>query len=415
MDEGLQRPEDARLRGHPDPCEMIFLMPPDLLRRRALALIAAGTLACGGPRVALPPAADARWVVVGDVVLPALNARGKPREDVGGLSGAFFDRTRDRLYAVADDRERPRMLGFDLTIEPSVTLARRELVALQPPPGDRRTLDAEGIAPAPGDRVFISSEGDPVAAVSPVAGIHEYARDGTFIRSLPLPAAYLPGDGAGMRLNLSLEALGASPDGRWLFAGVESSLRQDGPVADFDRGAVVRLLAYDLRNAALPREYAYRTDPMQRPQGWTATDGDAGVVDVLAMSESDLLVLERGYVVEGPEPTARRESTIRIYRVALDQSAEITARRSLADQPSSVLAKALVLDLATVSPQLNPRLRGLENFEAITFGPRLSGGSPSVLLLSDDNFSPSQVTALVVLRWSTANVQVPTSNPQRPK
>jgi hypothetical protein len=371
-----------------------------LVLRRVVPLVAAVTLACGGHRVASPPAADARLVVVGDVVLPALNARGKPRQDVGGLSGAFFDRTRNRLYAIADDRDRPRIVGFDLTIEPSVTLTRRELVPLQPPPGDRRTLDAEGIAPAPGDRLFISSEGDPVAAVSPVAGIHEYARDGTFIRSLPLPAAYLPGDGAGMRLNLSLEALGASPDGRWLFAGVESSLRQDGPVADFDSGAVVRLLAYDLRSTpSPPREYAYRTDPMQRPKGWTATDGDAGVVDVLAMSGSDLLVLERGYVVEGPEPTARRESTIRIYRVTLDPSAEITGRRSLADQPSAVLAKALVLDLATVSSQLNARLRGLENFEAIAFGPRLSGGSPSVLLLSDDNFSPAQVTALVVLRF----------------
>jgi hypothetical protein len=376
-------------------------MPPDL-PRFALTLVAAGTLACGGPRLALPPASSARLTVVGDVVLPALNERGKPRVDVGGLSGAFFDATRDRLYAVADDRERPRVLGFEMTMEPSVTLTRRELVTLQPPPGDRRTLDAEGIAPAPNDRVFVSSEGDPVAPVSPVAGIHEYARDGTYIRSLPLPAAYLTGDGSsGMRLNLSLEALSASPDGRWLFAGVESSLRQDGPVADFDRGTVVRLLVYDLRNAASPpREYAYRTDPMQRPNSWTATDGDAGVVDVLAMSESDLLVLERGYIVEGPDPTARRESTIRIYRVALDKSAEVTGRRSLIDEPFAVLTKTLVLDLATVSSQLNERLRGLENFEAITFGPRLPGGDTSVLLLSDDNFSPSQVTALIVLRWT---------------
>ena len=43
------------------------------------------------------------------------------------------------------------------------------------------------------------------------------------------------------------------------------------------------------------------------------------------------------------------------------------------------------------------RLRALENFEAMTFGPRLSDGRTSLLLLSDDNFSARQVTAMLVL------------------
>ncbi len=378
-----------------------------------IAVLAAGALSCITPRAPLPVRHDARLVVVGDVVLPALNARGKPRADVGGLSGAFYDAERNRLYAVADDRLRPRVVGFDVILDPDVSLVARELVALLPPPGDGRTLDAEGIAPAPQGRWFVSSEGDPVQGTQPVAGIQEYTRGGAYVRSLPLPVAYRNagrGSPSGMRLNLSLEALSASPDRRWLFAGMESSLLQDGPAANAEKGATVRLLAYDLRNAAgPPKEYAYLTDAMPRPAAWTPSDGDAGVVDILALSATDLLVLERGYVVEDATPTARRENTIRIYRVSLDRQAEITGRESIAEAPpTAVLDKRLMLDLASVATRFNERLRRLENFEAITFGPTLPDGSTTVLLLSDDNFSPSQVTAMVVLRWSTQNSQRPT-------
>ncbi len=53
-----------------------------------------------------------------------------------------------------------------------------------------------------------------------------------------------------------------------------------------------------------------------------------------------------------------------------------------------MLDKRLVPDLASVASQLRTRLRGLENFEAITMGPRLPDGSRTLPLLSDDNVSP---------------------------
>jgi hypothetical protein len=376
-------------------------------RRVAVILVAAAAAACTAspalrPVTPVPAARSAHLAVFGEAVLPATNARDKPRADVGGLSGAFYDESLHRLYAVADDRERPRVVVLDLAIEPKVTLTGREIVPLQSPIG-ARTLDAEGLAPSRDGNWLVSSEGDPAVAVQPVAGIHEYTRDGRFVRSLKLPHAYLGAvgdDSTGMRLNLSIEALSVSPDRNWLFAGMESSLLQDGPVGDFERGAVVRILKYDLRNTEVPpREYAYETDPMRRPADWLAADGDAGVVDVLALTPDDLLVLERGYIVE-KAASPRRENTIRIYRVRLDRDAEVTGRASLSHQPATrVLQKSLVLDLATVTSDLGERLRGLENFEAMALGPRLADGSRTLLLLSDDNFSPGQVTALVVLRF----------------
>jgi hypothetical protein len=376
---------------------------PARLSGTLVVVTAVSAWACSaGPSPRQP--GEAGLTVIGDVVLPALAEAGRPRVDVGGISGAYFDAARGRLYAVVDDRERPRVLGFELAVAPTVALHRRELVTLEAPPG-AATLDAEGIAPAPGGNWFVSSEGDRRGRLLPVAGVHEYTREGRFVRTLPLPAAYANADGpepAGMRVNLSIEALGASPDGRWLVAGMESSLLQDGPPADFVHGAVVRLLVYDLgAGAAPPREYAYRTDPMRRPAGWSAAAGDSGVVDVVVLSESELLLLERAYVAESEEPKGRRENTIRIYRVRLEANAEVTGRQSLAKTPpAAVLDKHLVLDLADVARDLHARLRRLENFEAITLGPRLPDGGTTVLLMSDDNFSRDQVTALVALRWA---------------
>lgn len=365
-------------------------------RRLALIALLACAAACGPTRVALPSAGAARLVVVGSAVI-ARPVSTDSRSDVGGISGAYYDPSRGVLYTVSDDRDRPRVVSFDVRLVPRVALAMRRVVPLQLPPGN--AMDAEGIAPAPDDRFFVASEADTSA---PVVGIHEYTREGRFVRSLPLPPAFRDVSArSGPRDNLSLEGVSRSPDGQDLFVSMESSLRQDGPVADFDRGALVRLLVYNVRHLdAQPREYAYRTDPISRPAAYPVARRELGVSDVLALSDTDALVLERGFVMEAAAAAPRVSNSIRIYRTHLDPAAEVTGRLSIDQQPpAAVLAKTLVLDMANVAPDLVERLRGLENFEAMTFGPRLPDGTPTLMLISDDNFSPRQVTGVVVFRW----------------
>jgi hypothetical protein len=148
---------------------------------------------------------------------------------------------------------------------------------------------------------------------------------------------------------------------------------------------------------ASPREYAYRVDAMPRPQEFGEAQVDIGVSELLALSDRELLVLERGYVREVAPTGARSANSIRIYHVRLDDAADVTGRTSLVETPpAAVLEKTLVLDLANVAPELSPPLRALENFEAMTFGPRLPDGSASLMLISDDNFNGRQVTAVVV-------------------
>jgi len=53
--------------------------------------------------------------------------------------------------------------------------------------------------------------------------------------------------------------------------------------------------------------------------------------------------------------------------------------------------KELLLDLNTLEIQL-------DNLEGMTLGPRLSDGSQSLIMISDDNFNALQKTQILVFR-----------------
>ncbi len=115
----------------------------------------------------------------------------------------------------------------------------------------------------------------------------------------------------------------------------------------------------------------------------------------MALSNSELLVLERGFV-------AGEGNTVRIFRVSLKGADDVSSVESLAATGLEPVEKELLVDLAdcpsgdatTPGTQANPLL---DNYESLELGPRLPGGRRSLLLQSDDNFSAGQVTRVVAL------------------
>ena len=121
------------------------------------------------------------------------------------------------------------------------------------------------------------------------------------------------------------------------------------------------------------------------------------MVEIVALSETDLLVLERGFVTsEG--------NTVRIFRVDLSGAADVSDEPTLSAPGLQPLVKTLVVDLVTcpsggaTSPpgsiQPNPVL---DNFEGMTLGPNLPGGQRALILVSDDNGAANQKTRVVAL------------------
>lgn len=307
------------------------------------------------------------------------------------LSGAWFDPAADVVLVVTDQRERPSLLTMRVRAEPDVHLELVSTVGVARA-APVQSLDLEGIAPDPAGDLFLASEGEALSAERASPGIFRYSRDGRFTGRVELPPAY-----AGLRPNQGFEGLTTSPDGRRLFAATESSLVQDGPTADVQRGALTRVLMYETERLTSPREYAYRTQPVPPLPGAASPLGDNGVSEVLALGGDDLLILERAFVRDEDNEELGR-NVVRLFRVRVDPAADVTGRWSLMDEPPPVvLEKRLVFDLDSVVDRLPQALRHLDNFEALSFGPRLADGRRTLLMISDDNRGDRQVSALVVL------------------
>ena len=111
-----------------------------------------------------------------------------------------------------------------------------------------------------------------------------------------------------------------------------------------------------------------------------------------ALSGGTLLALERAFVEDGQDDS-HSIATIRIFKIDLSAATNIAALDSISGHSEIVpVKKTLLLDLATLS-NLSPELApSLDNFEGMTFGPRLPDGRATLLIVSDDNFSGKQRT-----------------------
>ena len=311
---------------------------------------------------------------------------------VGGLSGLTYDEHRGVFYAISDDRSGfaparfytlrldvadGRLSTDDVTVI-DVTFLRRPDGSTFP----AGTIDPEDIALTRERRLLITSEGDAGTLIDPF--VREFTLTGRQVDNFPVPTPFLPTADAssGIRNNLAFESAGITPNGRTLFTGTENALIQDGPLATLDAGSPSRLLQYDIKHTRLKSQYVYRTDPVvaaPQPASGFATNG---LVDLLPVGNRSLLALERSFS-EGVG------NSIRIYRVDLAGAQDVSRYDSLTGRTVREADKTLVLDLATLGITL-------DNVEGLEFGPVLPDGRRSLVLISDDNFSDSQKTQVLL-------------------
>ena len=320
--------------------------------------------------------------------------------EFNGISGIAPLRDGHEMLAITDDRDVSRVHRIAVD-RASSRLAIRLLatVPLQRGEGAPAGLDPEGIVISREGHMLISSEG--VGNVEPriPPALIEYGNDGRFIRQLPLRPRFVPNprgpETTGVRANAGFESLAITADFSRLFTATELPITQDGGADPFVRGVHTRLLEYVADGGSYKpgREFAYEITPLETLT-FTPRFAINGVVELLTLEDGDLLVLERGFA----ESLDRSQSMnrIRVFRISLAGATDVSGVESLAGATFTAVRKTLVLDVNRV-PGLIPRLEHLENFEGMTWGPAATPGGPRPLVIvSDDNQNPRQVTAFLL-------------------
>jgi 3-phytase len=367
-----------------------------------VSLALTGATACARTRVALPELAGATapaLTLAGQFSIPS-GERVPPLTGlpIGGISGlAQSPAAPQELFGISDAQQGGRIYRFTLRTDGSgLNVAAAEPLFLEAAPGNPDPADFEALAILPGGGFLVASEGSTREPRRPPS-IDEYGRHGDFVGTLPVRERYVPEVTGpltrGARGNAGFESLAIAPDGRRFFTALETALVQDGDPAGFDRGTRTRVLEYAMRHGRFEpaREFVYELAPVQRPSfapGFFIN----GLVELLAIDSTTLLALERGYT-ESPTDKTVGMNDIRLYRVSLAGATDVSGFDSIKDRTDIVpVQKSLVLDLKDVRGLDIALAPSLDNFEGMAFGPRLTDGRPTLILVSDDNFSPRQQT-----------------------
>lgn len=311
----------------------------------------------------LPCPAEAGWEVSARARLPRRGVNGKPS---GGFSAASYQSDTDTVLLLSDDTQGSvsawsglRQLGR----VPLRPLFRLDLKGSPQAPLPAE-IDGEGLVVL-GDRLWVASEGR--RSTDRPAQLLVFDRaSGQLQRSYPLPAEWQPAPGRGLGANQgpeSLALLRRPAQADVLLMASESPLQQDPP-------GQVRLLGWTLGpSGAVPRPLARLAIPTGA--GWGLTD---------------LLVVDTATSTPGLLALLRRFQFPAQWQVLL---AHYPLPDGRAD-PDGVLEPTRQWDL--IAAGLPP-----DNWEALTPGPTQADGRGSLLLASDDNFSPAQDNHLALL------------------
>ncbi|WP_423935286.1 esterase-like activity of phytase family protein [Comamonas sp. 23] len=355
----------------------------------------AATLACHA-------AGSPAWQLLGEQRWPLDTSwAGTP---IGGLSSIDYNPADDSYYLVSDDRSAKdsarwyqARIRYNASGLQQVSITGQQY--LQTPAGtpypssrtaaaDTAVPDPEALRLLPGGRSVVwSSEGDFARGFGPA--LQQAGLDGSWQKTWPLPALLQgplqPETGRGPRNNMTLEGIAISDDQRSLWLAMEGALRQDGPLPRRGQiGGPLRITQYDLASQQPVRQIAYIPGALPKDNLLLPLIAINGVSEILADGPDHLLVLERAYVL-GAGFSAR------LYRINTQEASDTLAIDALQDAAYTPAHKELLLDFAQLG------LRTVDNLEGMTWGPRLASGERVLLLVSDNNFNPAQVTQFLAL------------------
>ncbi|MCX2495128.1 esterase-like activity of phytase family protein [Pedobacter sp. PF22-3] len=319
---------------------------------------------------------------------------------VGGLSGIDYDIKQNQYYMISDDPSQfspARIYTAKIDLKENkidsiritgVTFLLQENGKEYPKYGTDKSVKPDGesvrynpitnqlIWSSEGERLF--KNGDTTIVQPSLTFISTI---GKFLDTIPLPEGFhFTKTESGARKNALFEGLTYADDYKTLYASLEEPLYQDGLQAAFEYDkALTRILKFDVATKKNVAQYAYNLGALPvKPtvdNDWNVN----GISEILAINHHTLLVMERAWAKGHDDHTF-----LKLYLVDLNGAENEINNASFAKNLPKPLSKKLLFDFDTLN-------RHIDNFEGVTFGPKLANGHHSLIFCVDNNFGKSQV------------------------
>ncbi|MCZ4242691.1 esterase-like activity of phytase family protein [Pedobacter punctiformis] len=318
---------------------------------------------------------------------------------VGGLSGIDYDAENNQYFIISDD---PSQFGtariytakidisnnkIDTVKFTGVTYMQQENGEQYPKLGTTKKVKADGesvrynpltkqlLWSSEGERLF---KGSDTIIVQPT--LTNITLEGKFVDTIPLPAGFqFTKTENGVRKNALFEGTTYADHYKTIYASLEEPRYEDGPKAAFEYDkALTRILKFDAKSKKNTAQYAYNLGALPvKPtvdMDWNVN----GISEILAVNDHTLLVMERAWAKGNDDHTF-----IKLFLVDLNDAENEINNPSFIQNPPKPLKKKLLFDFDTLN-------RYIDNFEGVTFGPKLPNGHNTLIFMVDDNFAKTE-------------------------
>ena len=299
---------------------------------------------------------------------------------IGGLSGV--DYVNENYYFVVDDARNPRFLSAKIDIKKDTihNIHFNSVIYLNDSSETfykENALDLESIfVDEITEEINFVSEGSIKKNKNP--SVFKTDLEGNFIEEFILPKSFE--DNNNIKHNAVFEGSSKSIDKKGFWVTMEAPLKLDGVDPTFKKtSSPIRITYFSNQTKKATKQYAYQLEHITKPAKGNINLN--GVTAILEYKENHFFVIERTY----QSGYGSYGNIIRVFEVSIGEKTNtILDINSLKETDFIPLKKRLLFDFSTVKDELTKGI--IDNIEGITFGPKLSNGNQSLLLVSDDNF-----------------------------
>ena len=322
---------------------------------------------------------------------------------VGGLSGIDYDAKNDLYYLISDDRSmfndsRFYTAKINLFEDKIKSFAFQNVTYLKDETGNSygnwnnsptTSSDPEDIRfNAKTNTLVWSSEGARVETADKEVlqnpSLNFMDLKGDFLGNITLPENLkMQKLEKGPRNNGTLEGITFDKDYKNIYTNIEEPLFEDGDQANTSKGGLIRLYQFDAKTKKNTAQFGYQLEPIAREPNPKGAFGVNGISAIQYYGENQLLVVERSY------STGTQACTVKVFLCNLKKATNVKNYASLQNQKLELASKKLILNMDHLGIFI-------DNIEGLTFGPKLANGNPSLIFVSDNNFSDKQKTQVLV-------------------